>query len=232
MDKGYSELLSSYRRMFSMIDTFHFNSRNTEKVYGEYINIPIGSQVIPITHGDVADFRKKRSYNHNVLRLGFIGSEAPYKGLPLLKGVINQLNIGGYGNQLHLDVYGGRVGRDETCPNIHYRGRFGRVDMPMVYDSIDLLVIPSIWNETFGLTSIEAMQFGVPVLVSSKVGARDIVQQYAPRFIFEGKEELYNILLKLLNDRTELVNYNEAIINSLWYWSLESHSDKIVNTFY
>lgn len=228
----YGRLDVHYKQMFAMVDVFHFNSKNTEKVFKKYINIPEGSQVIPITHSNVADFRKKRVYNHKILRLGFIGSEAPYKGLPILKSVINKLNIEGYGNQLHLDVYGGRVGVDEKCSNIHYKGRFRNAQMSMVYDSIDLLVIPSIWNETFGFTSIEALQFGVPVLVSCKVGAKDVIQQYAPKFIFDGEDELYKILLRLLNDRSELGKYNEMIVNSPWNWSLDRHSKEVVDNLY
>ena len=43
--------------------------------------------------------------------------------------------------------------------------------------SADLLVAPSIWYETFGFTVLEALSYGVPVIVSDHVGAKDIVGQ-------------------------------------------------------
>ena len=39
----------------------------------------------------------------------------------------------------------------------------------------DVLVAPSVWYETFGFTVLEALSYGVPVIVSEHVGAKDIV---------------------------------------------------------
>ena len=38
-----------------------------------------------------------------------------------------------------------------------------------------MLVAPSIWYETFGFTVLEALSYGLPVIVSDHVGAKDIV---------------------------------------------------------
>ena len=91
MDKKYKSLLDTYRRIFSMVDAFHFNSQNTADVYGKYISIPEASKVIPISHGGITDCRKSKSFDEKVLRLGFIGSEAPYKGLFMLKEVLTRI---------------------------------------------------------------------------------------------------------------------------------------------
>lgn len=232
MDKEYDALLSSYRRMFSMVDAIHFNSQNTADVYSEYIEIPSGSAVVPITHTGVADHRKARNFDGRILKLGFVGSEASYKGLPMLKRVIGALNEDGYSDIVYLDVYGGKTGSDNELANVTYKGRFGVNEMELVYDSMDLLIVPSIWCETFSLTTIEALQFGVPVLVSSKVGAKDIVKVYAPNFVFDSEEDLYILLKRLIGNRRELVEYNKAIVNSMWNYSMKEHADEIVKTFY
>lgn len=232
MDKRYETLLKKYRRMFSMVDIFHFNSQNTADVYMQYIDVPQSSRVISITHSSIGDYRKKRTYNNSILRLGFIGSEAPYKGLPMLKSVIGRLNKAGYFNRLHLDVYGGRTGIDKELNNIEYKGRFATAQMASIYDSMDLLIVPSIWCETFGFTTIEALQFGVPALVSSKVGAKDIVKCYSPKFVFENENELYDILHRLIENRTELVEYNKIIVSTPWICSMENHAAEIVKELY
>lgn len=232
MDKGYKTLLNKYKRMFSMMDAFHFNSQNTADIYMQYINVPQSSKVVSITHHNIKDHRKKRTYESNVLNLGFIGSEAPYKGLPMLKNVIGRLNAFGYLKKIHLNVYGGRIGKDDVLANIDYKGRFNSSQMKSIYDSMDLLIVPSIWHETFGFTTIEALQFGVPAIVSNKVGSKDIVKKYAPQFVFDNEEELYDILFRLIKNRKELIDYNKAIISDTWDWALETHAREIVNKIY
>lgn len=232
MVEKYAQLLATYRRMFGMVDAFHFNSQNTADVYRRYLDVPVASKVIPITHAGIKDHRRKRAFDANMLRLGFIGSEDPYKGLPLLKEVIRRLNQEGYTDQLSLAVYGGRIGVDEYLPNVYYKGRFGVEMQEKVYDGMDLLVVPSIWNETFSLVTLEALSYGVPVLVSDMVGAKDVVAQYDAHFVFKTKEDLYALLKKLVDNKTELIRYNETIISSPWHWSMEQHAKEIVETIY
>lgn len=232
MDKEYEVLLNSYRRMFKMIDAIHFNSQNTADVYSRYVNVPLGSKVLQITHSGVSDHRRIRGFSSSVLRIGFIGSEAPYKGLPMLKRVVTRLNSEGYANFLMLNAYGGRQGLDEELCNVHYKGRFSASQTAEIYDLMDLLVVPSICYETFSLVTLEALQFGVPVLVSSKVGAKDVVAQYAPQFIFDDEDELYSILHRLVLKRDELVAYNKAVVSSPWQWSMMQHAKDIESEIY
>jgi len=232
MDKEYSSLIGIYKRMFEMVDAIHFNSPNTADVYGQYIDVPKESVVVPITHSGVGDHRKRRDYCEYELRLGFIGSEAPYKGLPMLKRVIGRLNEEGLKECLSLSVYGGRTGVDGELSNVVYKGRFGYREMSAVYDAMDLLVVPSIWKETFSFTTIEALQFGVPVLVSNNVGAKDIVKNFAPNFVFDKEEKLYKVLKELIFNRDKLKIYNGSIVSGIWQYSIKEHAREIVKNIY
>lgn len=232
MVQEYDKLLNTYKRMFGMVDVFHFNSQNTRNVYESYLTIPEKSAVVTITHNGIEDHRKVRTFDDKVLKLGFVGSEAPYKGLPMFKRVIARINAEELEERIHLSVYGGRTGADDELPNVEYKGRFTSSQMESVYDSMDLLVVPSIWCETFSLTTIEALQFGVPVLVSSKVGAKDIVKQYAPEFVFENEEDLYQILRSLVEKRSELESYNKNVVEAPWQWSMKQHAKDIENKIY
>ena len=232
MDKEFEMLLKTYKRMFGMVDAIHFNSQNTADVYGKLIDVPIESVVVPITHSDIGDHRQLRKFDHKELRLCFIGSESPYKGLSMLKRVPPQLNKEGFKEKISLSVYRGRSGSDDVCANVTYKGRFSATQMATVYNSMDMLVVPSIWNETFGFIVLEAIQYGVPVLVSSKVGAKDVVKQYAPQFVFETENDLYMILIRLITNREELVAYNQKIVELPWQWSMKDHADEVARVFY
>lgn len=228
MAEEYTQLLNTFRRMFSMVDAFHFNSKNTEDIYRKFIDIPEDSIVIPITHKGISDHRKKRNYERKLLRIGFIGSEAPYKGLPLLKNIIKRLNSENYVDYLCLCVYGGREGDDDALPNVKFKGRYTSAMLEQIFDEMDLLVVPSICYETFSLVTIEALSYGTCVLVSDRVGAKDIVAKYSSKFIFDTEESLYRLIKELIDNRIILSEYNTKLLSEEWSWSLERHSDAIV----
>ncbi len=232
MAQEYNQLLAAYRRMFGMIDAFHFNSQNTADVYARYLSVPAESKVIPITHSGIKDHRRIKVFDGDVLRLGFIGSEAPYKGLPLLRKVIGELNQEGFKDALSLVVYGGRTGEDKEHKNIYYKGHFTSAMMEDVFSKMDLLLVPSIWNETFSLVALEAISYGTPVLVSDKVGAKDIVEGYDVSFVYHTEDELRAKLEKLVSDKSELIEYNRRILSMPWQHDMREHAKEIVEKLY
>ena len=52
---------------------------------------------------------------------------------------------------------------------------FSQPELKDIFSNADVLVAPSVWYETFGFTVLEALSYGVPVIVSDHVGAKDIV---------------------------------------------------------
>ena len=71
--------------------------------------------------------------------------------------------------------------------NIH--GRYSYDELEAIMDETDLLICPSVWYETFGYTVLEALSFGVPVLVSDTVGAKDIIPDDWKNFHRQGGSE-------------------------------------------
>ena len=96
-----------------------------------------------------------------------------------------------------LDVWGGKVAQEKDW-QIFYRGKFDSRSLATVYDGMDVLIVPSIWKETFGFVVLEALSYGVPVIVSDNVGAKDIVKQYDERFVFTSASELLALLNQIL----------------------------------
>jgi glycosyltransferase involved in cell wall biosynthesis len=46
----------------------------------------------------------------------------------------------------------------------------GQIDVTEFFDEIDVLVVPSVWLEPFGLVVVEAASAGVPVLIAHRPG--------------------------------------------------------------
>lgn len=227
MIKKYQSLIDYYKDCFSMVDEFHFNSEVTRDTYRKYI-VPKEEKIIPITHNGINDHRRKKSFEENCLKIGFVGSAAPYKGLSRLIMALKQLNRN---DKWRLDVWGDTIGQDESLP-IYYRGKFTHSAIETVYTSMDIMVVPSLWHETFGLVTLEALSYGVPVLVSDTVGAKDIVKEYDSKFVFHSDEELVSLLELLVDDKSLLRNYNEAIISNDWRHSMSEHAQEIIEELY
>ena len=77
------------------------------------------------------------------------------------------------------------------------------------------------WYETFGFTVLEALSYGVPVMVTDSVGAKDIVCNISPELVLSGdkfglkKLDLRSINRKIMNSetiiKTELAHEREIL---------------------
>lgn len=226
-DNNYDSLLKRYYEMLEMFDCIHFNSSVTESVYKTYIG-ECNSKIVSITHSDIKDHRIYRRYKNEVLHLIFIGNTSTYKGFPLLLKVLQELMDEGYVNW-KLDAWGSNG--VSSLPNITFRGSFSSEELANVFHTDGVLVVPSVWNETFSLITLEALSFGIPVLVSSTVGAKDVVKEYDDSFVFQNRGELKNILKKLLTDKQKLREFNTKIMELDWNHSIKEHSQEIINLY-
>lgn len=223
----YQKLLDYYKECFSLVDEFHFNSEVSKNVYKQYMP-KCNGEVLSITHNGIHDNRKKKIFDKDVLHIGFVGNSTPYKGLPLLISVLQEIGLDATWD---LSVWGGGIGKHPLLP-VFYKGKFNASMIADVYDAMNVLIVPSIWKETFSLVTLEALSYGVPVIVSDNVGAQDIVKRYNPRFVYHSEEELRGLLLEMLSDRGILSDFNARILSMEWKYSIKEHAEKIMKRLY
>jgi len=222
----YTALLSYYKQLFELVDCFHFNSSVSKEVYEQFIT-PKQSVVLPISHAGIVDRRASKMFDRALVRLAFIGSTAEYKGFPMLKEALCELNVNEEINW-SLQVWGSSVGSDPECDRIKYKGKFTSADLAKVFGEMDLLIVPSICKETFSLVALEALSYGVPVMVSDNVGAKDIVAKYNADFIFEPTKEAIQLKLRDILDNPSLLSeFNKKLRNNKFEYSLTDHQKKI-----
>ena len=96
---------------------------------------------------------------------------------------------------------------DET-PVPHYVSAVGwhaHETLAPLYRQSDICVVPSIWQEPFGMVALEAMATGRPVCASRTGGLQEIVTHMQTGFLFEpGDAEDLAKQLELLLDNPEL----------------------------
>ena len=115
------------------------------------------------------------------LRLGYIGTVAPHKGLASLVGAVQKLAQ----EQAVLAIYGPSHQHAEyaaeICQSLHdkdqiqWRGAVSPAEVPALYRELDLLCVPSLWDECCPLTIQEAFMARTPVLASDLGGMAELL---------------------------------------------------------
>lgn len=125
----------------------------------------------------------------------FVGRLEEAKGIDLLLDVWEKLD-----NRFVLTIIGGGdreniLKRKYAKENIIFRGKCSREETRNSIASSKYLIQPSIWYETFGLTIIEAMSCGVPVIGLDIGTRRDFIQDGFNGFLCD-RHHLKSVLEK------------------------------------
>lgn len=119
----------------------------------------------------------------------------------------------------------------EMSPYIRVHGRYSYTELEKIFDETDVLVAPSVWYETFGFTVLEALSYGVPVIISGNVGARDILVQGAGVVIENiDAEKLFTTLQTITLDQLRAMN--EIIVNKQTIMQIKDMSRQIETSCY
>lgn len=121
-----------------------------------------------------------------IRRVGFTGMVLPSKGVHVLIEAFNLLDR----EELSLEIYGEAVPYHEKTDyledlralarphlTVRFHGRYEIQDLPEILRAIDLLVIPSLWWESYCLTAREGVLAGLPVIVCDLAGLSEAVAQ-------------------------------------------------------
>lgn len=132
------------------------------------------------------------------ITFGFLGRLVPEKGLEVLLRACRSLP--GEGWRLRI---AGRAPADAAPLHQAIAGLpvelMGFVDPESFLRDIDVLVVPSLWREPFGLTVLEAYACGVPVIGSDIGGIAEIVRTVDPGALVPAGDE--QALAALMADR-------------------------------
>lgn len=228
---AYADLLKYYNLMFSMIDNFHFNSELTKETYVSYLP-NIKGAVLSITLSSIQDHRNERNRKPSeIITIGYIGRKEPYKGVDLLIDSLTKLHQENINFECLL--YGDDFSKYDSLLNgkVKNMGTYKNSDIKLVFDSMDLLVLPSIWKETFGFVVLEALSYDVPVIVSENVGAKDLINDKEYIFNIENQNELFEFLSHIVNNQNSLSKYKNSLVVNQDVFNILAHTKKIINFY-
>lgn len=111
-------------------------------------------------------------------------------------------------------------------------GDAGAVDLAL--GNARALVLPSIWQETFGMVVPEALARGIPVIASDRVGARVLIEERANGLVYPaGDRAGLRRCLEVLSDGTRAAAMGRDAYRRYWAkpLSISAHVDALVQTY-
>lgn len=221
----YQHLREYYGEMIALFDTVHANSTVTRDVFVNHCK-PYDLKVIPISHADIKDNRRKKEFFPDRLRLTYLGPAGEAKGFFSLKAALDELWL--KDTSFSLNVF---FTPTEVSPYMKVHGRYNYSELEEIFQETDALIAPSILNETFGYTALEALSYGVPVVVSDQVGAKDVIPDGCGVVVKDMEvKKLKEVIQGLTVEK--LTSMNQNIIDKASIMTLEKMTDEIMEQCY
>lgn len=162
---------STARRAIAACDAFISGSNAIRDDYMRAGVIPSSKPFHVIPYGVSVNVpREPRALAQRPIRFGYVGSIAPHKGVHIAVEAMRDLDP----SQATLHIWGDATALPDyvaalrkSSASIIFEGRFREDEKPRVFASMDVLLVPSIGLESFGLAAREAMTCGVPVIASA-----------------------------------------------------------------
>jgi len=146
------------------------------------------------------------------LRFGFLGAVLPHKGvhniviaaqaIPKDKAVFK---IYGFGSIDYIN----EMKKIDKTGKVQWMGEYGQSDLNRLSVEIDIMIVPSVWEEGAGMVIPESFAMGIPVIGADIGGIPDYIKDGFNGWLYDynSPKALAEIILKLAE--------NEALINSV-----------------
>jgi len=134
-------------------------------------------------------------------------------------------------NMNYFDFSSGNMITDEVA-QVTFTGLLHDKEKLMAYAGSDIFVLPS-YSENFGMSVVEAMAAGTPVLISNQVAIyREIEENNAGFIVKTTSEDIYKGLLELINShsfRNRLSINGKKMARD--YYNIENIAEKMIIAF-
>lgn len=178
---------------------------------------------------DVLDERKYDGFLDCNFKIGFLGRIHKTKGIECLIQSVNNIPeklrrsitilVAGEGDEKYIEEL------KKSCSSMQFKYEFlGGLPASKFLDMLDVLVVPSQWNEPFGRVIVESMGRKVPV-IGSAVGGIPELLAFNEDFLFSTDQELTDILVNFFERKIsfnfKLERFMDESIGKSWIGLLD-----------
>jgi len=208
-----TEAMDLIRKQLDDVDLFLSVSEYYAHFMPNYLGIPSEKiSVVPLGINPRGfEMREKKSSPFTV---GFFGRVAPEKGLHVLAEAYRLLRTSGELSEARLEVAGymaadcqpylrgieARLKEANLANEFHYHGVLDRAEKIAFLRKLDVMSMPATYDEPKGVSLLEAMACGVPLVQPRRGGFTEVVEKTGggllvkpddPQALAEGIREIY-----------------------------------------
>lgn len=172
------------------VDLDIFKKYNLQKEKADYLNIGYVSR---IDKGKGWDIYLKALYQLKELDIKFKAIIVGHgEEIQFMQEMINELKLNDY---------------------VRYLGKLPQIELPQIFNDLDIFIFPSKLDESLGLVGLESMACGTPLIGSDIGGISEYVEDSVNGYLFEPNnlEDLVEKILKfnsLLYKEKSIMNQN------------------------
>ena len=200
------------KRNFRNASAIQFSCNLERKNAQKYISYWKKSLIIPEGIEKHNFYNKRKVFlRNNTMNILFLGRIHKKKGIEILlealSKIVNKVNfqftLVGSGDKEYKNYIFKMIDDKNLGSYCNITGYVSSSIKREIYNKTDLFILPS-YGENFGIAVVEAMSFGIPVIVSNKVGIFDsIVNNQAGLVVNNSVDELVEAI-KFINNKKKL----------------------------
>lgn len=185
-----------------------------------------------------AGFQPASRPRGDALRFGYIGSLLRHKGVDLVIRAFQRLRAPDaelwlHGFELPNSQFTRRLHRlADDNPRIHFAGPYTKAGLPGMLNQLDVLLIPSIWHETFSFVTREAILAGLPVIASRMGGIPEAIDDGVNGLLLppEDMEAWVSAMRRVVENRGLVAAFHRAQL-SRRIKSMDEHAAELVQLY-
>jgi glycosyltransferase involved in cell wall biosynthesis len=231
------------KQYINKASAIHFTTKDEQEKVTKYLGITAPSFVIPngIDLESIGQSGKSKAVVTDKKYLLILCRIDKKKGfdllLPAFANVIKKFNdlilvIAGDDKSPYAKEVRKMVEEKKISNNIIFTGQVTGDDKWVLYKNALMFVLPS-YSENFGMSVVEAMACGCPVVISDKIGIyKEIADNNAGIIVKTNVESVEEGILKLLNDDKlrETISLNGKTMVEKFY-DIDKVADKMIEVY-
>lgn len=163
-------------------------------------------------------------------QISFVGRIAiKHKGIDFLCEIISRSDeesmfvIAGGGNDANMNIFHNLIKKYKINEKISLKGVLKDDELADVYGNSSLYIMTSRW-EGFGLSLLEAMSYGLPVIAYNQTGSNEILEDGKYGILVENGniEEFSKKLNELINDKSQLKFWGQKSLERASHFRIEA----------
>jgi len=243
-----SEALRLIREHVEFVDGFIAVSDFYAAAMCKQLNIPESSMHVVPLGISLEGYERRARVDSDEFVIGYLARIAPEKGLHVLCEAYRVLRERAPEHRVRLEIAGylapehhqyltsieRKVNGWGLSGEVSYRGVLDRGSKLSFLKGLDVLSVPATYDEPKGLSLLEAMASGVPVIQPRRGSFPEIIQRTGGGLLVEGTEpeSLASGLLTLIEDRDLHKELGEkAFVGVRSHYSVSRMADRAVEAF-